>query len=1190
MTLEKRNKDTYFYSPNLQGGFYPEFDGLKRYISSNNKYKKIKNSKKPIIAFLKMKDLCNEETFVDLINRCGGESADGDRSKVGLYPIIIIAIENFIKEKESLEKISVKEFSINKRFYQNKILEGQSTWLWSESIWHQYVILNESFNDNLDKALSNISDNFEGKLYNFESFYAYANDRLSLWERQNWKLTPSLIGALKLSNGKKVGKILSGFKSGTLDEYSNLLVRESNCLMGRILALAIKALKQSIGNYINSERIITSLSEAISDKKISLYRASHAGGRAVNNEQFLFNAIREALLTAHSNFNWSKSIQSVIMIDDEIKSTSTSQSFRGVTEHLNEIFHFGESDIHLYGAAKFENIHNFMKEETVLTHTIEKWEKKGKSDFESVLPELGYFLIDLWDGWAMSGFETIKALRAYFADQAVIANDHVPVIIAMSQLDDPDTVRLAYESGADGFISKKDTSLGSICFSLIRSGVPFNAHDYLDYMNLVGSNFTCIQRLPRLMRQQLYWQRLDYHPGINNSEETNKSRCSSDEDLQWLRQLPKSDLHVHFGMAIHPFWCYILSIISLYKYCHQNEDLEMKLRRLFDFFRDIFFNVENDKKSEPIKITRRDEFRNIKISDNFREIVLSRIAQELNDSSIISLNSALAAISRKYGIDKAKDFSACAFNAYLCLIKHYDKIENWLSIAIDTLIAFKQEMFQGKSEDKKIKDENEKIHYAPINSNIYKDVRKIINAIVQSDQEPITTTLGNVNQWFFNHAIENKSNAILYKWAFDPLSSILAVGLPSDNHEASFGGFGLLRYIGAADLAGGTLLHFPETILLASIAIPRWCNPPALQDINKDALEESCLLPGTLEEFYTDNRNGFYRDNIVHLELRTTPLGFLSPFGEKDPKNAALATELILLGLEFGCRYPANKSSARKGIPKITANLLISIKRDRSSKEIESLIGLAVDFTKKFRNYTENRPIHGYLEYAPHVSGLDVAGIERGNLPEKLKEHFNEAFEYSLIPTIHAGETEDPKSIWQAIHFLGAKRLGHALSLAKDVNLTQFVRDTGLPLEICPRSNHFVHGYAINPKSEQDDRQRFAAYEYCENNISVNINTDDPILSHRIQSNKHFVYPLSEEFRWLAAGALEKSEKKIQCESVNCLTKLRALKLINCGFMAMFCSPQLKASRIASADREIYKKLIEEFIDFGILNSQTGNK
>ncbi len=62
----------------------------------------------------------------------------------------------------------------------------------------------------------------------------------------------------------------------------------------------------------------------------------------------------------------------------------------------------------------------------------------------------------------------------------------------------------------------------------------------------------------------------------------------------------------------------------------------------------------------------------------------------------------------------------------------------------------------------------------------------------------------------------------------------------------------------------------------------------------------------------------------------------------------------------------------------------------------------------------------------PHVSGLEVADIERNNLPAELHPFYKEAFERRLLSTIHAGETESVRSVKDAIFMLNASRIGHA--------------------------------------------------------------------------------------------------------------------------------------------------------------------
>jgi len=1146
MVLKISDKKKLFGYPNSKEIIHPEFEGLEGYISSLLDQYITSIPIKPVVAFLKMKDLSSEETFTKLVNLCRGVSVEENCITKCVHPIIVIGIEDL---KESVKDDILKKFSVNKRFYQNENLKEQKKWLWSDCIWHQYVGLDENFEDSFKAALNKINDWNQTGFYDIDRYHVFASERLTLWETQNWKLTPDALGALKLSNGKTLEEILipKDHNSSKQDDYSNPLAKLT-CLLGRILTLLVKELeKDSAG--ITGNGVIEALSKKVSDKRLSLYKASHDGLRSsIDSDKYLFNAGREAILAAKCNFDWSVTFRSVLVIDDDVDSATEGKT-KDIAKFLNQIFAFDGNTARLYGAGNFADIKGFENSEPVWTFEDERksWEKCGNGEkFKSLLRKVGYLLVDLWDGRAMSGFETIKTLRGYFADIAATDDTgYVPVIVAMSQLDDPDTVRLAYESGADGFLSKREPSLGSVCFSLVRSGVPFKNKDYLHYMRSLADNFGCIQRLPRLVRQQLHWQKVSPME-VKDATEINECRYDS-TDLRWLRLLPKTDLHVHFGMAIHPYWCYTLAVISVYKYCKQNQKLKDKLPGIFKFFKKVF-------DAEDVK--------NCNDANKFRGIVVSRMAQQLNDAYVNSVNGALSVITHIHNTREAKDFVACALSTYLCLIRHGEELEKWLIIAERTLVTFKDKMF-AKNVFNEGESKNDGESYVPLNPRIYAEGKVVVDTAKIDDYKKILKFIKEKGPF---------SGRSSCKWSFDPLSSLMAVRTPSGSPKETRG-YGLSQYIGAADLSGGSLLHFPETVILASIAIPRWCNPHGLQD-----LTESNMLTGSLEEAYFDARKGAYRDNIVHLELRTTPSGFLSPYEEKDPRRAAMAIRLILCGLEFGCRYPSNDSTPRTGVPKITANLLLSVKRDRDLREVESLIALAVDFTKEFSPFAEEKETAREAEFTPHVSGLDVAGIERGNLPEKLREHYKEAFENCLISAIHAGETEDPVSIWQAIHYLGAKRLGHALTLAKDKNLYQFVRDTGLPVEMCPRSNQFVYGFSICP---DDKNRRYVFYDYCKSGIRVNINTDDPVLSHRLSPNKHFVYPLAEEFQWLAAGASTPNEAGADDEPGNYLTRLKVLQLTYNGFAAMFCSPQLKAARIARADREIYRKLVEAYIDCG---------
>ncbi len=98
------------------------------------------------------------------------------------------------------------------------------------------------------------------------------------------------------------------------------------------------------------------------------------------------------------------------------------------------------------------------------------------------------------------------------------------------------------------------------------------------------------------------------------------------------------------------------------------------------------------------------------------------------------------------------------------------------------------------------------------------------------------------------------------------------------------------------------------------------------------------------------------------------------------------------------------------------------------------------------------------------VAGFDIAGPEAGYPPSR----FLDAFEYVRRAnghiTIHAGEAFGLPSIWEAVQWCGADRLGHGVRIVDDIAvdedgtaelgpLAAYVRDKRIPLELCPTSN-----------------------------------------------------------------------------------------------------------------------------------------
>lgn len=85
------------------------------------------------------------------------------------------------------------------------------------------------------------------------------------------------------------------------------------------------------------------------------------------------------------------------------------------------------------------------------------------------------------------------------------------------------------------------------------------------------------------------------------------------------------------------------------------------------------------------------------------------------------------------------------------------------------------------------------------------------------------------------------------------------------------------------------------------------------------------------------------------------------------------------------------------------------------------------------------------------VIGFNVGGIEVDRDP--FAAVFDRARAAGLPSVPHAGETHGADRIWSAIRRLGAERIGHGIRCLEDPALVEYLRDTQLPLDVCPTSN-----------------------------------------------------------------------------------------------------------------------------------------
>jgi adenosine deaminase len=163
------------------------------------------------------------------------------------------------------------------------------------------------------------------------------------------------------------------------------------------------------------------------------------------------------------------------------------------------------------------------------------------------------------------------------------------------------------------------------------------------------------------------------------------------------------------------------------------------------------------------------------------------------------------------------------------------------------------------------------------------------------------------------------------------------------------------------------------------------------------------------------------------------------------------------------------------------------------------------------------------------VVGFDIAGAEAGYPPTRHLDAFEYLQRENNHFTIHAGEAFGLPSIWQAIQWCGADRLGHGVRIIDDIEvaddgsvrlgrLAAYVRDKRIPLELCPTSN----------------LQTGAATSYAEHPIGLlrrlhfraTVNTDNRLMSGTSMSAEFghlvdtFRYTL-DDMQWFTVNAMK---------------------------------------------------------------------
>jgi adenosine deaminase len=174
-------------------------------------------------------------------------------------------------------------------------------------------------------------------------------------------------------------------------------------------------------------------------------------------------------------------------------------------------------------------------------------------------------------------------------------------------------------------------------------------------------------------------------------------------------------------------------------------------------------------------------------------------------------------------------------------------------------------------------------------------------------------------------------------------------------------------------------------------------------------------------------------DNVVYAEVRYAPEQHLA---------AGLSLQEVVDAVGEGLSE-AEAAASSVGRPIVVRQVLTAMRHQARSREIAELV-----VANRYKG----------------VVGFDIAGAEAGYPPTRHIDAFEYLQRENAHFTIHAGEAFGLPSIWQAIQWCGADRLGHGVRIVDDITvdrsgepqlglLAAYVRDKRIPLELCPTSN-----------------------------------------------------------------------------------------------------------------------------------------
>jgi len=167
----------------------------------------------------------------------------------------------------------------------------------------------------------------------------------------------------------------------------------------------------------------------------------------------------------------------------------------------------------------------------------------------------------------------------------------------------------------------------------------------------------------------------------------------------------------------------------------------------------------------------------------------------------------------------------------------------------------------------------------------------------------------------------------------------------------------------------------------------------------------------------------------------------------------------------------------------------------RAHQDFDIQCNLRVDLVRNYGPNVGMQVLDWIENKSDNIVSIDIGGSEEKFPPKPFAPVYQRAKEMGLHLVAHAGEAAGPESIWDAIGYLKAERVGHGVTAIQDPELVTYLHRRNITLEMCPTSNLRT---GVIPSLQKHPIRTF-----FDNGIRVTVNTDDPSMFNTDMNNEY---------------------------------------------------------------------------------------